>query len=178
MAIGQTKSKITFTTSLSFSSSSSSSTSILRRKRVAVSTVPIPSGPHSPVRTLRKQRSTRLHMDEDDTVSLLESLPQEILVKLLCKVNHSDLKHLLLVSKPVSKATTMARELHFAFATPSSKIVFGVDENSEEEGGPWAPKQYRVARSRIQDKNLASITVNLSTSFDKCRDVYITRQSL
>ncbi|KAG8043247.1 hypothetical protein GUJ93_ZPchr0935g33595, partial [Zizania palustris] len=71
----------------------------LRRKRVAVSTVPIPSGPHSPVRTLRKRAAPRLHMDEDDTVSLLESLPQEILVKLLCKVNHSDLKHLLLVSK-------------------------------------------------------------------------------
>ncbi|KAL5197969.1 hypothetical protein ABZP36_001481 [Zizania latifolia] len=163
MAIGQAKSKITLTTSLSFSSSSS--TRILRRKRVAVSTAPIPSGPHSPVRTLCKQRRTRLQMD--DAVSLLESLPQDVLVKLLCKVNHSDLRHLLLVSKPVSEATAVARELHFAFATPSSKTVFRVDGGSEEEGGgPGAPKQHRVARSRIQGKNLASIAVNLSASFD------------
>lgn len=100
MAIGQAKTKSSLSTSLSFSCSS---TRILGRKRVAVSPAPPPSGgPHSPVRTLRKQRSTRLHMD--DAVSLLESLPQDVLIKVLCKVNHSDLRPLLLVSKQVSEA--------------------------------------------------------------------------
>lgn len=160
MAIGQAKPKGSLATSLSFSSSSSS-TRILGRKRVAVSPAPSPSGPHSPVRALRKQRSTRLHMD--DAVGLLESLPQDVLVKVLCKVNHSDLRQLLLVSKPVSEATVVARELHFAFATPSSKAAF---RGEEEEEGPGAPKQHRVARSRVRGKNLASIAVNLSASFN------------
>lgn len=162
MAIGQAKPKGSLATSLSFSSSSS--TRILGRKRVAVSPAPSPSGPHSPVRTLRKQRNTRLHMD--DTISLLEPLPQDVLVKVLCKVNHSDLRQLLLVSKPISEATVVARELHFAFATPSSKAAFRGDEGGEEEEGPGAPKQHRVARSRLRGKNLASIAVNLSASFN------------
>uniref|UniRef100_A0A453BB33 Uncharacterized protein n=1 Tax=Aegilops tauschii subsp. strangulata TaxID=200361 RepID=A0A453BB33_AEGTS len=76
MAIGQTMPKGSLATSLSFPSSGS--TRILGRKRVAVSPAPSPSGPHSPVRTLRKQRSIRFHMD--DTICLLESLPQDVLV--------------------------------------------------------------------------------------------------
>uniref|UniRef100_A0ACD5YZ49 Uncharacterized protein n=1 Tax=Avena sativa TaxID=4498 RepID=A0ACD5YZ49_AVESA len=158
MAIGQNMPKGTLATSLSFPSSGS--TRILGRKRVAVSPAPSPSGPHSPVRTLRKQRSIRFHMD--DTICLLESLPQDVLIKALCKVNHSDLKQLLLVSKPVSEATVVAKELHFAFATPS-KAAVGDDEDDDE--GPGAPKQHRVARSRCRGKNLASVAVNLSESF-------------
>jgi hypothetical protein len=102
MAIGQGDArKGCLATSLSFSNCRSS-TRILGRKRVAVSPAPGPRSPHSPVRTLRKQRSVRFHMD--DAVSLLESLPQDVLIKVLCKVNHSDLRQLLLVSKPVSEA--------------------------------------------------------------------------
>ncbi|XP_006657832.1 F-box protein At1g61340-like [Oryza brachyantha] len=161
MAIGQAKTKSSFATSLSFSSSGS--TRILGRKRVAVSPAPSPSGPHSPARTLRKQRSIRLHMG--GTVSLLESLPQDVLIKVLCKVNYSDLRQLLLVSKQVSAATLVAKEQHFAFATPSSKPVFRGGEEEEQEA-PWAPKQRRVARSPILGKkNLASISVNLFESF-------------
>ncbi|XP_052161803.1 F-box protein At4g05010-like [Oryza glaberrima] len=163
MAIGQAKTKSSLSTSLSFSCSS---TRILGRKRVAVSPAPPPSGgPHSPVRTLRKQRSTRLHMD--DAVSLLESLPQDVLIKVLCKVNHSDLRALLLVSKQVSEATVVAREQHFAFATPSSKAALRGGEEEEEEA-PGAPKlQRRVARSSpVWGKNLASISVNLFEAFE------------
>ncbi|KAM0915626.1 hypothetical protein ACQ4PT_010700 [Festuca glaucescens] len=155
MAIGQSMPKGSLATSLSFPSSGS--TRILGRKRVAVSPAPSPSGPHSLVRALRKQRSIRFHMD--DTVCLLESLPQDVLIKVLCKVNHSDLRQLLLVSKPVSEATVVAKELHFAFATPS-KAAAGDDDE-----GPGAPKQHRVARSRCRGKNLASVTVNLTASF-------------
>uniref|UniRef100_A0A0E0ED43 F-box domain-containing protein n=1 Tax=Oryza meridionalis TaxID=40149 RepID=A0A0E0ED43_9ORYZ len=159
MAIGQAKTKSSLSTSLSFSCSS---TRILGRKRVAVSPAPPPSGgPHSPVRTLRKQRSTRLHMD--DAVSLLESLPQDVLIKVLCKVNHSDLRPLLLVSKQ----TVVAREQHFAFATPSSKAALRGGEEEEQEA-PGAPKlQRRVARSSpVWGKNLASISVNLFEAFE------------
>jgi hypothetical protein len=58
--------------------------------------------------------------------------------------------------------TVVAKELHFAFATPS-KAAAG-DEDDDDEG-PGAPKQHRVARSRYGGKNLASVTVNLSESF-------------
>ncbi|KAL6657796.1 hypothetical protein ACP70R_005576 [Stipagrostis hirtigluma subsp. patula] len=164
MAIGQAEvRKGSLATSLSFPNTRSS-TRILGRKRVAVSPTPGSSGPHSPVRTLRKQRSTRLHMD--DAVSLLESLPQDVLIKLLCKVNHSDLRQLLLVSKPVSEATVVARELHFKFATPSAKAAFRGEEGDELEDGPGAPEQHRVARSRLRGKNMASVAVNLAASFD------------
>lgn len=160
MAVGQSMPKGTLATSLSFPSSGS--TRILGRKRVAVSPAPSPSGPHSPVRALRKQRSIRFHMD--DAVCLLESLPQDVLIKVLCKVNHSDLRQLLLVSKPVSEATVVAKELHFAFATPS-KAAAARDGEDDDDEGPGAPKQRRVARSRYGGKNLASVTVNLSESF-------------
>uniref|UniRef100_A0A0A9D0B2 F-box domain-containing protein n=1 Tax=Arundo donax TaxID=35708 RepID=A0A0A9D0B2_ARUDO len=164
MAIGQgAAGKGSLATSLSFSNCRSS-TRILGRKRVAVSPTPGSRTPHSPVRALRKQRSTRLHMD--DAVSLLESLPQDVLIKVLCKVNHSDLRQLLLVSKPVSEATIVARELHFAFATPSAKAVFR-DDLGEEEETPWAPRQHRVRGSRhLRGKNLAAVAVNLSVSFE------------
>uniref|UniRef100_A0A0D9X0B4 F-box domain-containing protein n=1 Tax=Leersia perrieri TaxID=77586 RepID=A0A0D9X0B4_9ORYZ len=156
MAIRQAKTKSTLATSLSFPSNSS--TRILGRKRVAVSPAPSPSGPHSPVRTLRKQRSIRFHMD--DTVSLLESLPQDVLIKVLCKVDYSDLRQLLLVSKQVSEATLVAKEQHFAFATPKKAAVRGDDDEA-----PWAPKQRRVAGWPICRKDMASVSVNLFDSF-------------
>jgi hypothetical protein len=57
--------------------------------------------------------------------------------------------------------TVVAKELHFAFATPSKAAAVG----DEDDEGPGAPKQQRVARSRYRGKNLASVAVNLSASF-------------
>ncbi|WVZ66344.1 hypothetical protein U9M48_015581 [Paspalum notatum var. saurae] len=165
MAIGQAGGKKgSLATSLSFSNCRSS-TRILGRKRVAVSPAPGSRSPHSPVRTLRQHRSIRFHMD--DAGSLLESLPQDVLIKILCKVNHSDLRPLLQVSKPINEATIVARETHFKFATPSAKSVFRDGECGEDEDdGPGAPKQHRVARPLFPGKNLESIAVNLSASFE------------
>jgi hypothetical protein len=56
--------------------------------------------------------------------------------------------------------TVVAKELHFAFATPSKAAA-----GDEDDEGPGAPKQQRVARSRYRGKNLASVAVNLSASF-------------
>jgi hypothetical protein len=60
--------------------------------------------------------------------------------------------------------TVVAKELHFAFATPS-KAAAARDGEDDDDEGPGAPKQRRVARSRYGGKNLASVTVNLSESF-------------
>jgi hypothetical protein len=63
--------------------------------------------------------------------------------------------------------TTVARELHFKFSTPSAKSVFRDEETGgDDEDGPGAPKQRRVARSRLRGKNLEGIAVNLSASFE------------
>jgi len=67
----------------------------------------------------------------------------------------------------LSLQTNVARELHFKFATPSSKAGFRGDEDGDDdEDGPGAPRQRRVARSRLRGKNLESIAVNLSASFE------------
>jgi len=66
----------------------------------------------------------------------------------------------------LSLQTNVARELHFKFATPSSKAGFRGDEDGDDEDGPGAPRQRRVARSRLRGKNLGSIAVNLSASFE------------
>lgn len=151
-------------TSLSFSNCRSS-TRIIGRKRVAVSPTPGSRTPHSPSRTLRKQRSVHFHMD--DAVNLLESLPLDVLIKILCKVNYSDLRHLLLVSKQVKEATIYARELHFKFSTPSTKSVFRDEETGGgEDNCPCAPKQHRAAKSRLRGQNLERIAVNLSASYE------------
>lgn len=85
MAIGQGEAKKgSLATSLSFSNCRSSAR-IFGRKRVAVSPTPGSRSPHSPVRTLRKQRSVRFHMD--DAVNLIESLPQDVLVIALGSVS-------------------------------------------------------------------------------------------
>ncbi|GJN11370.1 hypothetical protein PR202_ga29556 [Eleusine coracana subsp. coracana] len=161
MAIGQATRKGALATCLSFPSTRSS-TRILGRKRVAVPPTPASPGPHSPVRSLRKQRSTRLQMN--DGASILESLPEDLLINVLCKVNHSDLKQLILVSKPVSKATIVAQEQHFAYATPSAKSSFRDDQDNDHQ---WAPRQRRVAgRSRFGGKDLEGIAVNLAAAFD------------
>nr|UDP26502.1 F-box protein [Cynodon dactylon] len=162
MAIGSPR-KGALATCLSFPGTRSS-TRILGRKRVAVPPTPASPAPHSPVRPLRKQRSTRLH--KDGAVSLLESLPEDVLIKVLCKVSHGDLGQLLLVSKPVREATIVAKELHFSFATPSAKVGFRYEECSDDDERQWAPYKQRKVAGHLGGKDLAGIAVNLAAAFD------------
>lgn len=169
MAIGQgDEKKGSLARSLSCSNCGSGAI-IFGRKRVAVSPTPGSRSPHSPTRTLRKQRSVRFHM-EDDGANLFNQLSLDVLVMIFCKVNHSDLRNLLLTSKSVKEATILAREQHFKFSTPPAKSGFRDEETAagdDDDEGPGAPKQHRVARSRLGDTNLSSIAVNLSASFEQ-----------
>ncbi|KAM0952418.1 putative F-box domain-containing protein [Dioscorea sansibarensis] len=120
----------------------------------------------------RPQRRSRIK-----GLNLLEALPQDILVRTLCKVDHSDLKQLVLVSKSVHEATLVAKDLHFAFSTPSKLGnngrggdllgATGVEEGLET---PDAPKQRRAAKSRIDRSKLASISIALFASPDDFSD--------
>nr|CAD1841216.1 unnamed protein product [Ananas comosus var. bracteatus] len=114
-------------------------TRILGRKRVVISSSLDSSSFSSPIP--QKRRSCRSRMERPNR---LESLPEDILA-------------------------LIARELHFAFSTPLVKRIFEreyEERDSDNEEAPDAPKQRRVARSRIDGKSLSSIAVALFTSPD------------
>ncbi|KAL8460313.1 hypothetical protein ACS0TY_032017 [Phlomoides rotata] len=96
--------------------------------------------------------------------SALEDLPQEILIKILCGVEHDDLKKLLFVSKSIKEATLVSKESHFAFSTPKKTVGFqnfDFFNDSIEIEAPNAPKQSRVPRRRLSPKKLTDISVAL-----------------
>ncbi|KAK2977113.1 hypothetical protein RJ640_017637 [Escallonia rubra] len=102
--------------------------------------------------------------------SILEALPQDILIRILCGVNHDDLKRLFQVSKQIREATLIAKQWHFAYSTPTKCLAFrnslDLADSSEftEVEAPNAPKQLRVPRSRLSKKKLADISVALFAS--------------
>ncbi|XP_010430148.1 PREDICTED: F-box protein At1g61340-like [Camelina sativa] len=96
----------------------------------------------------------------DCQIRELEDLPQDILVRIICGVEHEDLKQLFQVSKTIKEATSIAKELHFAYSTPRKASSFNLGgfgwdkrfdaENDDEEiEAPGAPLQKRYRLSRI-----------------------------
>ncbi|ONK74625.1 uncharacterized protein A4U43_C03F8420 [Asparagus officinalis] len=146
------------------------STRILGRKRILVlNKTEAISNLSSPFSTpLPKRRGRRVQSGE---LNRLESLPQDLLVRILCKVTHEDLKQLLLVSKCVNEAALTARNFHFAYTTPRTKPVFrkdddsGVDDFGDSRDVPNAPIPRRMPRSRINFE-IDSIAVNLFSAHD------------
>ena len=51
--------------------------------------------------------------------SILESVARDILIRILCGVDHDNLKQLLYVSSTIRDATITVRMSHFAYSTPS-----------------------------------------------------------
>ncbi|KAL9234108.1 hypothetical protein vseg_009014 [Gypsophila vaccaria] len=108
--------------------------------------------------------------------SLLEALPQELLIKVICGVDHDDLKHLFVVSKTVRDSALIAKKLHFAYSTPSKTKAFrnSIDmlntlECSDEIEPPNAPKQARkkMNRKRLDQKKLDDIATALFVDDDE-----------
>ncbi|KAF5756541.1 hypothetical protein HanRHA438_Chr17g0826181 [Helianthus annuus] len=97
--------------------------------------------------------------------SFMESLPQDVLIKVLCGVEHDDLKRLFHVSKPIREAVIIAKKMHFAYSTPKKVPAFrcSLDQtlDVDEVEAPNAPRQSRVARSRLSQKTLAHLSVAL-----------------
>ncbi|KAK4491684.1 hypothetical protein RD792_002450 [Penstemon davidsonii] len=97
----------------------------------------------------------------------LEDLPQEILIRILCGVEHDDLKRLFFVSKAMREATLIAKQSHFAYSTPRKTISFrNVDDFGDynDVKTPNAPKVSRVPRARLSAKKLTDVSVNLFAS--------------
>ncbi|XP_058089969.1 F-box protein At1g61340 [Magnolia sinica] len=138
-------------------------TRTIGRKRIAVSscleTSPLTSPLSTPPRKCYGRRGKR-------ESSGIEALPQDILVRILCGVEHDDLKQLFHVSNTIREATTIAKQLHFAFSTPSSKAAVvkpfsDLEDMSKFEEAPNAPRQQRQYKSRFGSKKLAEISVAL-----------------
>ncbi|XP_022724538.1 F-box protein SKIP27-like [Durio zibethinus] len=143
----------------------------LGRKRVGISneeeSLPLDSAINVPL--LKRQCSDRIMMmiiDDYHEKSALESLPQDVLIRIICGVDHEDLKQLFNVSKSIREATVIAKQLHFAYSTPRKTKAFRTSIDFEESSEldeiepPNAPRQWRSHRS-INRKKLADISVAL-----------------
>ncbi|KAG9452763.1 hypothetical protein H6P81_005667 [Aristolochia fimbriata] len=141
-------------------------TRAIGRKRVIVSSYLEVSPLSSPLKT---QKTERRGM-QSSPKSRLEALPQDLLVRVLCGVDHDDLKQLFQVSKTVKEAALIAKQWHFAFSTPTK--VPGVKTFLDSEDGdrfdnleaPDAPRQHRISRFQLNRKKLADISVALFQS--------------
>lgn len=147
-------------------------TRALGRKRILISNnfeaSPIDSAPKI---SSKKRCGERMTLESER--SLLEALPQDILIRVLCGVNHEDLKQLFHVSKSIREATLIAKQWHFAYSTPSKtrafRTAFDLENQSEFDDieAPNAPRQSRPRRSRLPEKKLADISVALFASPDE-----------
>nr|GMC87997.1 F-box protein At1g61340-like [Ipomoea batatas] len=105
--------------------------------------------------------------------SVLEALPQDVLIRIVCGVDHDDLKRLFHVSKAIREATLIAKDWHFEYSTPRKTIGFKSPIDFEDLGefneveAPNAPRQSRVPRSRVSRKKLAGLSIALFASDDE-----------
>ncbi|KAK8501865.1 hypothetical protein V6N11_063727 [Hibiscus sabdariffa] len=121
------------------------------RKRVG--SLPLDSSINAPL--LKRQRSERMMMMmDDDEKSAIETLPQDVLIRIICGVEHDDLKQLF--------NTVIAKQMHFAYSTPTKVKAFRTPLFPElnEVEAPNAPTQRRSHRSNGK-KKLADISIAL-----------------
>ncbi|CAJ1936326.1 unnamed protein product [Sphenostylis stenocarpa] len=136
-------------------------TTALGRKRVVLLHNKEGSSP------LKRMCSEKITIDSER--SPLEALPFDILLKVLCGVDHEDLEQLVRVSKTIREATVIAKKTNFEYKTPKKKTFaiprpFGLEGGSEFEEieAPSAP--LRKPKSKLIGKNLGSITMALFAS--------------
>ncbi|KAK4797507.1 hypothetical protein SAY86_029833 [Trapa natans] len=126
----------------------------LRRKRIVISSDAAARVP------LKRQCSGRLSVFAGS--SALETLPRDILVRILCGVEHEDLKRLVVVSKSIKHAALIAKQLHFTYKTPTKTRAFRdpTDLNNPSDFDsiqtPQAP--LRIFKPRLCRRNLKEIS--------------------
>ncbi|KAI3456337.1 hypothetical protein Pfo_013000 [Paulownia fortunei] len=139
------------------------------RKRVALSNLSMEFGSDDCSATTTSKRQCFQDSFFCAEKSTLEDLPQEILIRILCGVEHDDLKRLFFVSKAIREATLIAKQSHFAYSTPRKTVGFKNVEclgDFDDAEAPNAPKQSRLPRYRLSAKKLADISVALFASGD------------
>ncbi|CAM8988156.1 unnamed protein product [Rhodiola kirilowii] len=118
---------------------------------------------------LKRQCSEKFEF-ESHMSPLDEALPQELLIRVLCGVEHDDLKQLMLVSKSVKEAALVAKKMHFEYSTPRKIKAFRnpveINDIGEEIEVPNAPRQCRIGKRRISLKTKEDLAVALFQSDD------------
>ncbi|WCJ26934.1 F-box family protein [Euphorbia peplus] len=112
------------------------------------------------------KRFSKFQKSKSESKSKIESLPEDLLIKILCGVDHGDLKQLYHVSTVIREAALVAEKTHFAYSTPTKTRVFRApiecgDDEFDEIEAPNAPKFERKYSSRLNGKKLADISVRL-----------------
>ncbi|XP_019177158.1 PREDICTED: F-box protein At1g61340-like [Ipomoea nil] len=137
------------------------------RKRVVVS---IPSGLQleleemDDLNTGGRGTETKKHCSCEMWLSPLESLPTDVVVRIILGVDHDDLSRLFHVSKTIREVTMIAKKWHFEYSTPTktNHQLLDDDEDSVELEAPNAPRQTtRLPELRLSHKKLSSIAVVL-----------------
>ncbi|XP_065855162.1 F-box protein At4g35930 isoform X2 [Euphorbia lathyris] len=76
----------------------------------------------SPVDIIKQSHLVRTpktpRMEDCESDSRLESLPMDLLVKILCHLHHDQLRAVFHVSQRIRKAVIVARQFHFNYTTP------------------------------------------------------------
>ncbi|KAK4340569.1 hypothetical protein RND71_039070 [Anisodus tanguticus] len=92
-------------------------------------------------------------------------------IRIVCGVDHDDLKRLFHVSRAFREVSMIAKGWHFDFSTPRKTLPFRnaleveeLGDTDEVEEAPNAPMQPKIARSRLSRKKLADISVALFAS--------------
>ncbi|CAE6136882.1 unnamed protein product [Arabidopsis arenosa] len=101
--------------------------------------------------------------------SLLESLHQDILIRVLCHVDHEDLATLKRVSKTIRKAVIEAKKSHFDYSTPKKRLPFRdailvleEDSDSSNQDDEMEPPNAPIRRRIIsRESDLSKISMNL-----------------
>lgn len=137
----------------------------LGRKRVVVSNNDEPSESNPVTVPLKRMCSGRFNSISEK--SRLEALPQDLLVRVLCGVDHDDLEHLFSVSTTIKEAGEIAKQMHFEFSTPKKSSVavrspFDIENGFDDEiEAPNAPMMSKKSKTRLSAKKLAGISVSL-----------------
>lgn len=130
------------------------------------------------------QRTSKIpRAGDQEAESSLETLPVELLVKIMCHLDHDHLKAVFHVSQKIRKAVIQARNLHFNFTTPvrrkqmlktsssncndhgllsrrTSSYGDGIDDSLPPPNTPCAPK-YCSRLPSIAPSDLQEITTVL-----------------
>ncbi|CAH8273218.1 unnamed protein product [Arabidopsis lyrata] len=101
--------------------------------------------------------------------SLLETLHQDILIRVLCHVDHEDLATLKRVSKTIRKAVIEAKKSHFDFSTPKKRLPFRdailvleEDSDSSNQDDEMEPPNAPIRRRIInRESDLSKISMVL-----------------
>lgn len=140
----------------------------LGRKRVLFSSREIPATESTT--PVKRQRSRTSNVSLSSERSRLESLPQELLIRVVCGVDHDDLNSLNIVSKSIREASLVAKELHFSYNTPKKTRAFrnqldfeDLSQQVEDVEPPNAPvRRHRWTDAKRKEK-LSNVSVALFT---------------